>query len=198
MPRLRVERDEQLDRDLAQRMRSGDRVAYEELFRGYYNGLVAYANSFVAAPDAAEDIVQDVLHRFWAYRERDDFPPLNVGSYLFAAVRRTVATHFRHRRVVERWQENAGSRSPEESAISARSSEGADEQARFNELVAAARVAVAELSPRCRQAFLLSRQHGMTYGEIAEVMGISRNTVEIHVSTALRTLSVRLGAFLDD
>lgn len=45
-----------------------------------------------------------------------------------------------------------------------------------------------QLSPRCKEAFLLSKYNRMKYKEIAEEMEISIKTVEIHVSKALSVL----------
>jgi RNA polymerase sigma-70 factor (ECF subfamily) len=56
---------------------------------------------------------------------------------------------------------------------------------------------VEALPPRCRQAFLLRRQHGLSYAEIAQVMGIAPKTVEVQIGAALRTLRARLAHFYD-
>jgi RNA polymerase sigma factor (sigma-70 family) len=46
-------------------------------------------------------------------------------------------------------------------------------------------LAIERLPPKCRQAFLLSRVHCMTYPEIARHCGISVKMVEKHISHAL-------------
>lgn len=45
--------------------------------------------------------------------------------------------------------------------------------------------AIAELPNRCQQVFILSRLHGLSNGEIATELGISRNMVEKHIIRAL-------------
>ncbi|MEJ1964516.1 MAG: sigma-70 family RNA polymerase sigma factor [Gammaproteobacteria bacterium] len=45
--------------------------------------------------------------------------------------------------------------------------------------------AIQELKPKCRQAFLMSRLHGLTYPQIAESMGLSEQMVAKYISTAL-------------
>lgn len=56
--------------------------------------------------------------------------------------------------------------------------------------------AISQLPNRCQQVFILSRLHGMSNGEIAEVLGISRNMVEKHIIRALlHCRSVRAEVF---
>jgi RNA polymerase sigma-70 factor (ECF subfamily) len=53
-------------------------------------------------------------------------------------------------------------------------------------------VTIAQLSPKCRRVFLLSRVHLMTYSEIAAHCGISLKMVEKHISRALAVCSKTL------
>ncbi len=59
----------------------------------------------------------------------------------------------------------------------------------------AARAAVGRLPSRCRQIFLLSREDGLTYPEIARVLGISVKTVETQMGRALKSLRASLHHF---
>lgn len=54
------------------------------------------------------------------------------------------------------------------------------------------RRAIAELSPTCRQVFLMHRFDGATYRQIAERHGLSVSMIEKHVSQALAHLKSRL------
>lgn len=53
--------------------------------------------------------------------------------------------------------------------------------------------AIEQLPRRCQEVFILSRVHGLSNGQIAELLGISRNMVEKHIIKALlRCRDVRL------
>jgi RNA polymerase sigma-70 factor (ECF subfamily) len=65
------------------------------------------------------------------------------------------------------------------------------------ELEQAYRAALEEVSPRGREVFLLSRDQGLTYPEIAELLGISVKTVETLMGRVLKALRARLEPRLD-
>jgi RNA polymerase sigma factor (sigma-70 family) len=54
--------------------------------------------------------------------------------------------------------------------------------------------ALAELPPRCKEVLYMSRMHGMTHGEIAAKLGVSRSLVEKYVVRALLHCRARLAA----
>lgn len=64
------------------------------------------------------------------------------------------------------------------------------------ELAEVLEAAIARLLRRVREAYVLQRQHGLTYAEIAVEMGVSRKTAEIHLGRALKMLREELAPFL--
>jgi RNA polymerase sigma-70 factor (ECF subfamily) len=55
--------------------------------------------------------------------------------------------------------------------------------------------AINRLPPRCREIFLLSRDGGLTYAEIARSLEISVKTVETQMGRALKALRASLHHF---
>ena len=74
--------------------------------------------------------------------------------------------------------------------------EQADADTEANELETAIRDAIADLPPRTREVFLMSRERNLKYSEIAEQLGVSVKAVEANMSRALRQLRDRLSPFL--
>jgi RNA polymerase sigma-70 factor (ECF subfamily) len=71
-----------------------------------------------------------------------------------------------------------------------------DEQVQATELAAAAQRAIERLPARCKMAFLLCREHGLSYAETAQVMGISEHTVKIQMTRALKAIRLALTPWL--
>jgi RNA polymerase sigma-70 factor (ECF subfamily) len=74
--------------------------------------------------------------------------------------------------------------------------EHADADAQARELEVAIRDAIADLPPRTREVFLMSRERNLRYSEIAELLGVTVKAVEANMSRALRQLRERLAPFL--
>ena len=165
-------------------IRAGDPTAFEALFHAYHAGLCSFAYRYLGARDLAEEIVQEVFLCVWERRESWHVRT-SVRSYLLTAVRNAALSYLRHERVVRRrqheipWPQDALVPSPEVRALEA-------------ETITAVRDAVGRLPERCRMVFTLHREQGLTYLEVAEVLGISPRTVEVQIGRALKALRLRL------
>lgn len=176
------------DAELVRRIRVGDERALEEIFRTYYAGMCLFVRRFVHAPDVAEELVQDVFFKLWSKREGlSDIDALK--TYLFRAARNTALNHLRRRKLEQAWEEKEGQRGEPVT------SGGTDDEATAGELQRAVSAAIARLPERCREIFLLSREGGLTYGEIAAALGISIKTVETQMGRALKSLRLALGKY---
>jgi RNA polymerase sigma-70 factor, ECF subfamily len=165
-------------------IRAGDPSAFEALFHAYHAGMCSFAYRYLGARDLAEEIVQEVFLCVWERRETWHVRT-SVRSYLLTAVRNAALSYLRHERVVRRRQIEIPD-SQETLAVSP------EVRAQEAELITAVREAIARLPERCRVAFTLHREQGLTYVEVAEVLGISPRTVEVQIGRALKALRKRL------
>jgi RNA polymerase sigma-70 factor, ECF subfamily len=70
-------------------------------------------------------------------------------------------------------------------------------QIEYNELYSIVQKAIDLLPERCKVIFVLSREEGLTYQEIAEKLELSVKTVENQMSIALKKLRVSLKPYVD-
>lgn len=167
------------------RSRAGDVNAFEAIFRQYYQHLCLFAENLLRSPDAARDAVQDVFVAIWNKRQSCEGCD-NLRFYLFSAVRNRVLKLHRHQGVVERMRTRM-TRERRSPGFGGRP-EMPDEQLGATELAATVDRIVQALPERSREAYLLHRRDGMSYAEIAGLMGVSVRTVENHIARALRGL----------
>ena len=173
--------------ELLARLRRGDEVAYDAIFRAYYAPLVGLAEGVLRHRAVAEEVAQDVMLELWRRRETLAVDE-SLRAYLFQATRNRALNHLRHRKVEQRGEPHARGETVTPAAADAHLVE--------EEIDVAVRRAVAELPDRCREVFELSRVHGLRYAEIAQALGISVKTVETQMGRALKSLRERLAPFL--
>ena len=175
------------DADLLTRLRQGEHAAFDAIFRQWYEPVVRSANRILHEPGVAEEIAQDVFLELW--RRRDQLPDgSSVAGYLVQAARNRALNHLRHLQVQKKSQLHV--EALHEPA------EHADADAHANELEGAMHEAIAELPPRTREVFLLSRERNLKHSEIAAQLGVSVKAVEANMSRALRQLREKLAPFL--
>ncbi len=173
------------DADLLRDLAANDAAAMEALLERHWQPLVRYAFRLLGRWDAAEDVAQRAFVRLWANRAR-----WSGGS----------ASALLHR--IARNDALDALRSPRERAPRSEPAElveprAADAELHLRRLAAAARDAIQALPARRREVFLLARESGLSYAQIAEVTGLARQSVANQMSLALRDLRMALAPFLE-
>ncbi len=175
------------DKELVDRIKSGQREAYYFLFNRYWESMYAFAQSLIRDPDTSKDILQDVWLSFWERRRQIDNQ--NIKAYLMQAVRFRVYKEFRDGKLRPEHIEYISTLASPDAL------ESPLEQEELQEQIAHW---VEKLPPKRREVFKLSRYEHLSNKEIAQKLNISQRTVETHISHALKFLRERLGtlAFL--
>lgn len=160
-------------------------IAFEAMFRAYYDSLVALAEWYVGSTETAEDIVDDVFLALWTQRDRVIVQE-SVRAYLFGATRNRALNAVRDRKTRARLLQQA------KSDVIPLAVPETDAAVRALDLRSAIERAIAQLPPRARTILTLHRQAGLSLAEIADLLGISARTVETHLARALKTLRRQL------
>jgi len=173
----------QSDTELLNLLRLDDRAAYTEIYDRYALVLLGHAYNKTRDREEAKDVVQEVFTMLWAKRETLQVDYL--AGYLFRSVRNIILNQIAHEAVQDKFI-----LSMEKFAAS---NEIPDHLIREKQLMAIIEREVAALSPKMREVFVLSRNEHLSHGEIADLLGISQQTVSKHVTNALKILRVKLG-----
>ncbi len=176
---------EDQDRQLIEGIRRGDVRAFEKLYCAYSPQLYVFAHRFLRSEDASWEVIDDIFLRIW--QSRTEWTPLgHLRPYLFRAVKNQIYSYLRlHKNynnvitVDEPIDRDGQEHSPHQ-------------QLEVKELAVLLWKLAEEMPSRRRMVFYLHRRHGLTYGEIADVMQISLSTVENHMGLALKELRERL------
>lgn len=169
-------------------LREGNHLAYEQLFDSCYKPLCRYAFSILKDMEDAEDIVQKTFCKLWDQRKNLNILT-SVSSYLYRIVHNECLNKL-HQQINYKQHNRVYFESKEETV------DDVSAQIATNELQQAIDNAMLKLPPQCKLVFEMSRMEQLSYSEIAKKLNISTNTIENHISKALKILRVELREFL--
>ncbi|WP_228078719.1 RNA polymerase sigma factor [Streptomyces profundus] len=181
---MAVEADDAL---LAVRAAEGDEAAFEVLVRRHGPPLLRLAGHLLGGSADAEDAVQDALVSAW--RRLPEFRgDSSFRSWMYRIVTNRCLNLLRSRRPVAQLEAV-----PEPAAPAAQASP----ERTVENLVAvrALREALTGLSPEQRACWVLREFHGLSYDEIAEAVGITRQAVRGRLFRARRYLMEAMEAW---
>lgn len=167
---------------------ASDRFDLPRMIERHRPALVRYFLRHLPNADDAEDLAQETLVRLMRMPSPTDV--LNVEAYLLRIASNLLRDRFRrdHSHCAQQHvslDELSGDW-PSEVPYGERVYEGNRRLQLFLE-------ALDELTPRCRQVFLLQRYEGLTYSAIARRLEISVSAVEKQMMRALLHFDTRLG-----
>lgn len=159
-------------------------------FARNYEELVRRVMRRVGSRATATDVVQDTFLRLQAAPQSGEIT--NPTAYLFRVADNLAIDHLR--------QETSRARMvvphPDYEHVAA--AEASPEHALdYKQRLRLLEAAIAELPPKCREVFLLHKFDGLSHGEIAERLGITKSMVEKHVMKALAHCRDRLAHVMD-
>ena len=170
------------DEVLMVRVAEGDVLAYETLYHRYKNRILTFVFRYVGDREWAEDLAQEVFLKI--YRSPRSFDPRNrFLTWIFAVARNLTIDFLRRKRP-------AASLTPlndeGEFAIepSVDRNQGPVEVTLMKELEGNLHDLLQSLSPKLREVFILSAIQGLSYEEVAQVVGCPAKTVSSRLSRA--------------
>jgi len=158
---------------LVERIRQNDARALGELAQHYVVPLTALAASVLQSNALVEDVVQDVFFAIWEHRDTAELRP-NVAGFLRRAVYNRAISTIRHERSQQRRAGDAGMLDVDWPRVAHNDAEQLLEEAELADQVVEA---LTHVSPSPRRVFLLSWESGLTYEEIADLLGITTRSV---------------------
>ena len=166
------------DRILIEKVKTGDMVAFEQLFKKYYNELCGYAYQYFKDRDTVEDIVQDLFYKLWQKRERLEIRS-SFRAYLYKAVYNNTLQVLKEKNSLQPIEDQQG-------RYEVILSDEIFETVESKEVLQIIEKTLENMPERVRKIFELSRFEGLRYREIAEHLSISIKTVEANMGKALK------------
>lgn len=166
-------------------MKDEQKIAFEALYNQYAGRVYGYSMQLTKGDTyLSEEIVQIVFMKLW--EKWDDLQQMDsVLSYLFATAKNTFLNYCEHEMIEFLYADYVMTH------VSEADNQSEEKQdARFLEQYLQG--IVSKMPPRRRRVFVMSRYQHMTNKQIAQQLGISEKTVEVHITLALKELKEKL------
>lgn len=160
-------------------MNANRKEQFKIRFETHYPRLCQIAFGYVACREDAEDIVQELFVGIWN-READLMPEKDFAAYITTAVKNSCISFLRKK------QDSTVSIDDHPAAASTLPDEEHDPSAPSPEELL--NEALSQLPPKCREIFLMAKQKGMKYKEIAAALELSEKTIENQMTKAIKLL----------
>lgn len=169
-------------RQLQHKIQKGDTVAFTRLYSILFKRLYGFSFSIVKVADLAHEVVEDVLLKLWMQREKINAIQ-NLSVYLYVAVKNQSLNKLASK--ASQWlTEDFDEMTPEVAVIH-------NDPLRLmitKEMLTKINEAIENLPPRCKMIFKLVREDGLRYKEVAEILNISVNTIDVQMATAVKRI----------
>lgn len=164
----------------------GDENAFTQVYLHFGKKLVHFAVSLIRSKQIAEELVEDVFVNLWAGRDRI-LQIENLTVYLYVSVKNKALNMLSHKAkelVTAPFDDldiavDEFAADPYDLMITA-------------EMMTRMQHAIESLPPRCKIIFKLIRENGLKYKEVAEILNISVNTIDVQMAIAVKKICTAL------
>ncbi len=157
-------------------------IAFAELYRYFFPGLLSFAHSIVKDRQRCEEIIEDVFVKLW--NNRKTLPAIqNISHYLYVAVKHACfncVTREKNIRFEEMGDDFAVQMETAEQSIIEK-----ENLRKIND-------AINSLPQRCKMIFRLVKEEGLKYSEVAQILEISVKTVDAQLYIAMNKIAEAL------
>lgn len=163
----------------------GDTRAFRQIFDALFSNLTKFSFSFVHSKEAATEIVDELFVQLWI--KRADIMKINdLRVYLYTATKNASLNYIskKAKQIEIEPYENLQVQmtdlvSPEQIMIT-------------KEMLQKIKEAVDSLPPRCKLIFKFVREDGLSYSEVAEILGLSVKTIDAQMVIAVARIRGKL------
>lgn len=173
------------EKKLAESLKNGDFNAFDQLFKHYNRRLYYFALSILKNKEDACDVVQEVFLRVWKKKENID-QAHSFKSFLFTISYNLIVDIMRKKVSDKNFRDHLF-----KNTIKTESS--TDKTLKYRELNQIYYDSIEELPPQRKKIYKLQRFQHLNYEEIAQIMGISVNTVRSQMSKAIAYIRNKVG-----
>lgn len=188
---MHMNKDSASDKELLYGLVNGDLEAFDVIVDRYKNRLLNFVFRFVKDQDVAEDIVQETFLR--VFRKRRDYKAIaNFSTWIFTIAGNLAKSELRRRK---RWKFlSIDAQNDDEEKLFELPDTGMkpDRATAVKMINKNVQESIDSLQNKYKEALILRDIQGMSYNQIAEIIGVPVGTVKSRVNRARLKLQKKL------
>lgn len=169
-----------------------DRQAFSDFFDHFYPKLFNFSLQYVKIPSGAEEVVSDVIFNLLKEKNRKKNIK-RISSYLYQSVKNKSLNWLRDQKKNENYDsiEQIEDYIIEEVGY-------LDIEPKDREIFQLLEESISQLSTQRQMVYRLLREERLLLDEVAELLNLSKRTIEKHLELAVKELCQRLKPYLED
>lgn len=181
---------ENININIISEIKSGNRDVFQLFYRAEFCNIVYFINKYIYDNDSAKDIAQESFISLWNYREKLD-DQKNIRALIYTIAKNKALNYLRSNFI----QNNSPINDELLINFNSLASDHVSNNIESLELNDIITKIYESLPPTYKESFLLSRNAGLTYEQIAERKGVSVKAIEYHISQALKIIRKKLAKY---
>jgi RNA polymerase sigma-70 factor (family 1) len=180
--------DSNIIKRLLLKVSEGDEISFSKLYNIYFSKVYNFTGCFIRSNEPRKELVADVFLSVWHNRSK----LLEIESfdaYLFIIARNKSINHLNKHKLKPAYTSETSFEIMEEKNTP-------ECKLLYKELEVHINKSINELPEKCKLIFLMSRNEGFTYKEIANVLSLSESTVNGQMVIAIKKLGKSLRKYL--
>ncbi len=175
---------------LIHRIARDDEKAFVEFYEIYYDTIYRFTTYFISNDELIQEIVSDVFFNVWKSRKHL-LTVENIEAYLYSSTRNRSLYYIKLKNY-----ENNNIEIYEVSGSIHIDNQTPEEIVLNKELEVKIQNSISSLPDKCRIIFLMAREEGLKYKEIARILSISEKTVNAQMVIALKKLGKIINEYI--
>jgi len=175
------------DEELMKEIKAGNMFAFDVLYKKYSKRLYKFGFSILKSQEETENLIQDVYLSLYENRHKVE-KETSVKYYLFSIAHNSAISIIRKKAKESQFIEYLRS-------LQEINEQPVNVELEYKELTNNLDEIINQLPRRQKEVYILHRIDGLKYNEIADRLHISTNTIENHMSHAIKTIREKMGKY---
>ena len=165
-----------MDKNIPEAIRNSDPKAFETIFFEYFDRIKRFISMLLSSDSEGEELAQDIFVKIWVNRTSFN-PDRSVNAYMYTIARNAALNHIKRKKLFTNYAYGVD--------LSEKDSD-TEATVYLREMTLLIDMVLDKMPRQRAEIYRQSRRSGKSNAGIAELLGVSKKTVDNQLSLALK------------